>query len=95
MANFNEYMTCLQKAADAGVPLAMEAPSYEKAARAFSVPATHNHPDSLFQLGLLCEEGRGVEKDAELAMRCFNQAAQLGHQKASEHIHTTTKDNEK
>jgi TPR repeat protein len=44
----------------------------------FRKSANNNHPDALYQLGLIYEQGLGVAEDMEQAVRMWHSAAQGG-----------------
>lgn len=57
---------------------AYQAQRYQDAMQHWQSLAEENHPDALFNIGLLYMQGRGVEHDDRAAMDWFKRAAQHG-----------------
>jgi len=55
---------------------------YSEAMNCFRKSAVQNHMPSIYQLGVLYELGKGVERDKEEAYKCYEQAARMGHLRA-------------
>ena len=82
-----------QKKADGEIPAAGEQPvetglrelkagHYEAARSAFRAAADQGDAEGAYQLGLMCHEGQGAEKDDAQAVEWYRKAAQQGHAQA-------------
>lgn len=56
--------------------------NYEEAVEHFRMSSSANNASSCFNLALLYEQGLGVKKDLEIAMRLYKMASDQGHDKA-------------
>ena len=63
---------------DAGL-MAYANGDFDTAAREFSLLAEKGEKEGLYHLGLLYEEGQGVPKQFEEAVRCYTNAAKQGY----------------
>lgn len=64
----------------------IDANQLEVAVSHFKLASTHRHPGATFNLGLCYETGAGVDRDEEMAMECYREAAALGHKSAMYNI---------
>lgn len=64
----------------------IDANQLEVAVSHFKLASTHRHPGATFNLGLCYETGAGVDRDEEMAMECYREAAALGHKAAMYNI---------
>ena len=55
---------------------------YEELVKKLSISAKNGNAQSQYHLGVLYNDGKGVEKDYEQAASWYLKAAQQGHQKA-------------
>lgn len=56
--------------------------NYEEAVEHFRMSSSANNASSCFNLALLYEQGLGVKKDLEIALRLYKMASDQGHDKA-------------
>jgi hypothetical protein len=59
---------------------------YKKAFKWYKRAAMLGHIDSMFQVGYMYENGRGVEKDTSKALKWYMRAAQFNHKSAMNNI---------
>lgn len=56
--------------------------NYERAFHFFEAAAKQGHAESIFCIGLMCQHGRGIQKDSEQAKKWYTEAANAGSEPA-------------
>ncbi len=62
---------------------------YNEAVKLFHLEAVKGNPEAQFNLGLMCERGRGVLQDYKEALSLFRLSAEQKIAEAQRHFHMT------